>query len=90
MSKDLDWKNLSFSYMDTDAFVKVEFKNGRWQEIIECHDPMVSIHIAATSLHYGQECFEGMKVFTMRDGTIASFRPEENAKRLFYSANTTR
>ncbi len=86
MSKDLDWKNLSFSYMETDAFVKVEYKNGAWQEITECNNPMVSMHIAATSLHYGQECFEGMKVFTMKDGTIASFRPEENAKRLYDSA----
>jgi branched-chain amino acid aminotransferase len=38
--------------------------------------------MAATALHYGQECFEGMKVFRGKDGKIRSFRWEENAKRM--------
>src|SRR5210317_1330217 len=82
MAKDLDWKNLSFSYMETNAFVKVSYKDGAWQDIVECTNPMVPMHIAATSLHYGQECFEGMKVFRGKDGKIRVFRWEENAKRM--------
>ncbi|KAJ3289817.1 hypothetical protein HDU76_007473 [Blyttiomyces sp. JEL0837] len=38
--------------------------------------------VAATTLHYGQSCFEGLKAFRMRDGKIRIFRPELNAKRL--------
>ncbi len=86
MSVNLDWKNLSFSYMDTGSFVKISFKDGAWQEIELCTNPQVTMHIASTCLHYGQECFEGLKVFTLKDGSIASFRPEENALRLIDSA----
>jgi branched-chain amino acid aminotransferase len=42
--------------------------------------------MAATCLHYGQEAFEGMKVFRGADGKIRVFRWEENAKRMIRSA----
>ena len=86
MAKDLDWENLSFEYMDTGAFVKVSFKDGAWGKPQIIKDPMISLHVAATALHYGQAAFEGLKVFTKKDGTVAAFRPEENAKRLNSSA----
>jgi len=38
-------------------------------------------------LHYGQEIFEGLKVFAHPDGSLASFRPEQNAARLNRSAD---
>jgi len=37
---------------------------------------------AATVLHYGLECFEGMKAFKGVDGKIRLFRPELNVARL--------
>ena len=37
-------------------------------------------------LHYGQEIFEGLKFFAQPDGSLASFRPEQNAARLNRSA----
>jgi len=46
----------------------------------------INMHIAATSLHYGQEAFEGMKAFMGKDGKIRLFRWEENAKRMNSSA----
>ena len=33
-------------------------------------------------LHYGQECFEGLKAYSTKDGGIQLFRPDENAKRM--------
>ena len=43
----------------------------------ECKtDPYISLHIAANCLHYGQECFEGLKAFRTRDGKVGMFRPE--------------
>ena len=37
-------------------------------------------------LHYGQEIFEGLKAYRRADGSIALFRPEQNAERLRQSA----
>jgi len=58
------------------------YKNGQWGEIEISSSEYINIHIAATCLHYGQECFEGMKVFRGKDGKIRVFRWEENAKRM--------
>lgn len=80
--ENIDWGNIGFTYMDTGSFVRAEYKNGRWHDIAMCSDPSISLHVAATCLHYGQACFEGLKAFTQKDGTIASFRPDENSKRL--------
>ena len=38
--------------------------------------------MAATSLHYGQEAFEGLKAYRCKDGKIRIFRMEANAERL--------
>ena len=37
---------------------------------------------SAAVLHYGQEIFEGIKAYRHQDGSIWTFRPFENAKRL--------
>jgi branched-chain amino acid aminotransferase len=36
--------------------------------------------------HYGQEIFEGLKAYRQADGSIASFRPDANARRFARSA----
>jgi branched-chain amino acid aminotransferase len=41
---------------------------------------------SAAVLHYGQEIFEGIKAYRHQDGSIWTFRPEANAKRLQLSA----
>ena len=46
----------------------------------------IEMHIAATALHYGQECFEGLKAFRGKDGKVRVFRPLENALRIQQSA----
>jgi len=84
--KDINWAELGFSYMQTNSFVRCQFKDGAWLKPELLTDPMVTIHVAATALHYGQAAFEGLKVFTQKDGTTAAFRPEENARRLNDSA----
>jgi branched-chain amino acid aminotransferase len=72
--------------MQTDAYVKSEFKDGAWGALEVCADPVFNIHIAAASLHYGQACFEGLKAFRRKDGGVAVFRPDENAKRIIETA----
>jgi branched-chain amino acid aminotransferase len=82
MTVNIDWKNLGFSYMQTPYYVKTVFSAGKWGEIETCTDTNLSIHIAATCLHYGQACFEGLKAFTRSDSSVAMFRPDENGKRM--------
>lgn len=86
MAPHIDWKNLGFSYLQTDRFVKVEYAGGSWGPVEVCSDFSLNLHVAATCLHYGQACFEGLKAFSRKDGSTALFRPQENAKRLQASA----
>lgn len=46
----------------------------------------LSLDPATAVLHYAQETFEGMKAYRHPDGSIWSFRPEENAKRMIRSS----
>lgn len=84
--QNIDWKSLPFGYYKTDYNVRCYYKNGEWGKLEVSSSEHVDIHIAATSLHYGQEAFEGMKAFRGKDGKIRIFRWEENAKRLANSA----
>jgi branched-chain amino acid aminotransferase len=82
----IDWKNLSFGYSKTDYNVRCWYRNGKWGELEISDSETINIHIAATSLHYGQESFEGLKAFCGKDGRIRVFRMVENARRMQRSA----
>jgi len=45
-----------------------------------------SLDPAACVFHYAQEIFEGQKAYIAGDGRILMFRPQENARRMNYSA----
>ena len=78
----IDWANLGFGYMKTDYNVRCRFANDAWGEL-EVHDSeYMTIHMAATSIHYGQEVFEGLKAFRGQDGKIRIFRMRDNALRM--------
>lgn len=80
--KEIDWSNLSFGYIPTDFNVRCYYKDGAWGEIEESSSEQITLHMAATCLHYGQEAFEGLKAFRGKDGKIRIFRIDENAKRM--------
>lgn len=86
MNQQIDWANLPFGYIKTDYNVRCYFKDGKWGEIEVSDSETLNLHIAATSLHYGQEIFEGMKAFRGKDGKVRVFRMEENARRIADSA----
>jgi branched-chain amino acid aminotransferase len=46
----------------------------------------LSLDPATAVLHYAQEIFEGMKAYRHDDGSVWTFRPEENAARMVRSA----
>ncbi|NOU17269.1 MAG: branched-chain amino acid aminotransferase [Bacteroidales bacterium] len=83
----LDWKNLPFGYIKTDYNIRCTFKDGNWGKLEISDSEYISVHMAASGLHYGQEAFEGMKAYRGKDNKIRLFRWEENAKRLKHSAN---
>ena len=84
--ENIDWAHLPFGYVKTDYNVRCTFKDGKWGEIEVCTDETVTLHMAASCLHYGQEIFEGQKAFMGVDGKVRLFRIEENAKRMQNSA----
>jgi branched-chain amino acid aminotransferase len=47
----------------------------------------LSLDPATAVLHYAQEIFEGMKAYRHEDGSIWTFRPEENAARMVRSSH---
>jgi branched-chain amino acid aminotransferase len=83
---DLDFANLDFSYRKMDYNIKYYYKNGSWGKAQLFKEDYVDMHIAATCLHYGQNCFEGLKVFENKNGEIVAFRPDENFNRMSRSA----
>jgi len=85
--ENINWGELPFGYMKTDYNVRCYYKNGKWGKIEVSSSEHIPIHIAATSLHYGQQSFEGLKAFMGKDGKIRLFRWEENAKRMQDSAD---
>jgi branched-chain amino acid aminotransferase len=60
--------------------------DGKWSAGELTADEHIPIHIAATCLHYGQEIFEGLKVYERPDGRVQTFRSVENARRSQRSA----
>lgn len=80
--KNLDWSNLGFSYIKTDLRYISVWKDGQWDQGRLVEDNMLTISEGSTALHYGQQCFEGLKAYRTEDGSIQLFRPDENAKRM--------
>jgi branched-chain amino acid aminotransferase len=60
-------------------------KGGWHRPRIQPYGP-IEIDPAASVLHYGQEIFEGLKAYRHADGSIWTFRPESNARRMQKSA----
>jgi branched-chain amino acid aminotransferase len=60
--------------------------NGGWHRPrVQPYGP-ITLDPAAAVLHYGQEIFEGIKAYRHADGSIHTFRPDQNGRRLQRSA----
>jgi branched-chain amino acid aminotransferase len=71
----------------TDHLVRIDWTaDDGWGEGAVLPYGPISLDPAAVVLHYGQEIFEGLKAYRQPDGSIASFRPTENAERFQRSA----
>jgi len=84
--KDLDWGSLGFDYIRTDYRFAATHRDGRWTAGELLTDHMMTIHEGSPALHYAQQCFEGLKAQTAKDGSVLLFRPELNAERMYVTA----
>lgn len=84
--KQLDWSNLGFGYMETDARFVSTYKNGSWDDGGIVTDANITLNECAGVFQYAQTIFEGLKAYTTQDGHIVCFRPDLNAARMADSA----
>lgn len=76
-------EELKFGNTFSDHMLTIAYKDGAWQDPQILPYANLSISPAASSLHYGLSCFEGMKAYKNdHDGTIRLFRPDKNMERL--------
>jgi branched-chain amino acid aminotransferase len=80
--ENINWADLTFGYMKTDYNVRSYYKDGKWSDLEVSGSEQITLHIAATCFHYGQEAFEGLKAFKGKDGKVRIFRMRENALRM--------
>ncbi|WP_130799703.1 branched-chain amino acid aminotransferase [Streptomyces otsuchiensis] len=71
----------------TDHMVTIRWTEGRgWHDAqLQPYAPL-QMDPANMTLHYAQSIFEGLKAYRQPDGGVATFRPEENARRFQRSA----
>ena len=76
-----------FGQVFTDHMVDICWseKGGWHRPRVQPYGP-IALDPAAAVLHYGQEIFEGMKAYRHADGSVWTFRPDQNAKRMQRSA----
>ncbi|MGN0205274.1 MAG: branched-chain amino acid aminotransferase [Coprococcus sp.] len=84
--KDLDWKNIGFSYRKTDKRYVSNYKDGKWHKGLLTTDAAVVLNECAGILQYSQGIFEGLKAYRTKDNHIVAFRPDLNAERMINSA----
>lgn len=72
----------------TDHMIAIDWTiDEGWHEArVQPYGPLM-LDPAASVLHYGQEIFEGVKAYRHADGSIWTFRPEQNGARLQRSAH---
>jgi len=88
--QNINWSELGFSYIKTDFRYISIWKDGQWDQGKLVEDNQLSISEASTGLHYGQQCFEGLKAYRTKDGKIQLFRPDQNAERMQNSCERIR
>jgi branched-chain amino acid aminotransferase len=86
-ASEIDFHNIIMGTRFSDHMFVCDYQNGEWQNTRIEPLALIPTHPAAMALHYGQAIFEGMKATLGKDGTPLLFRPNENAKRMNFSAN---
>jgi branched-chain amino acid aminotransferase len=76
-----------FGRVFTDHMVTIRYSDAKgWHDAKVGPRAPLTLDPATAVLHYAQEIFEGLKAYRLADGTMALFRPEQNARRFQRSA----
>ena len=77
-----------FGQVHSDHMVAIRWTADKgWHDAkLTAYEPL-QLDPSAMVLHYGQAIFEGLKAYRQADGSIAIFRPDENAARFNRSAS---
>ena len=79
--------NPGFGTVFSDHMVTVDWTEAQGWHNAELTDRKpFQLDPATAVLHYAQEIFEGLKAYNLEDGSVALFRPEQNARRFIKSA----
>lgn len=78
----INWDTLGFDAYRTRSIILSHYKDGEWSPIETTEDFSFTFDPFAQVFHYAISCFEGLKAFRQKDGSVALFRPEQNAARL--------
>ena len=70
MSKNIDWDNLGFGYVETDYRYLTTYKDGKWDEGSLITDSNVVLNECAGVFQYAQTIFEGLKVPSIPGGKL--------------------
>lgn len=82
-----DSSTLGFGKIFTDHMFVMNYSADKgWHDAKIVPFGNISLHPAATVLHYGSEIFEGLKAYRRADGRVQLFRPIENIRRMNNSA----
>lgn len=77
---------LGFGKYVAPLMIQGVYDQGEWQRFDLLPYGPLQLDPCSKVLHYGQEIFEGMKVFRHPDDSVHMFRPEMNARRFNLSA----
>lgn len=86
LASELDLNNLGFSYVNLPFRYMSRYVDGAWDHGELTENNRFEISEAAPALHYGQQCFEGLKAYRTKAGDVQLFRVDKNAQRLNESA----
>ena len=76
-----------FGRVFTDHMVTIRYSDVKgWYDAKVGPRAPLTLDPATAVLHYAQEIFEGLKAYRLADGSMALFRPEQNARRFQRSA----
>ena len=79
-----------FGSVLADRITVSEFQGSAWSEPKLIPLAEFSLHPGSHCLHYGSSCFEGLKAYRWEDGSVAVFRSDMHAERMYQSAQTLR
>lgn len=86
MNNELKKEKPSFGYEKMPYRYVAYYRDGKWCDGELTTDEKVVLNESAGVLQYAQTCFEGVKAFKTKDGSIVVFRPDMNAERMRDSA----